>query len=71
MVGLDAGADLVLAVWHTHEPDLHCCVLTFSWKWLASTPVFDWCLAGCFRSVVLHVFKSATYDIQVYEAAEE
>ncbi|KAK0239608.1 hypothetical protein EDD85DRAFT_787871 [Armillaria nabsnona] len=64
MVALNAGAGLVLAFWHAREPNLHCGVFTFSWKWLASTLVFDWFLAGCFRSVVLHAFKSATYDIQ-------
>ncbi|PBK93126.1 hypothetical protein ARMGADRAFT_1063247 [Armillaria gallica] len=41
MVDVDADAGLVLAFWHAHEPDLHCGMLTFSWKWLALTPVFD------------------------------
>ncbi len=55
-VDLDAGACLVLAFWHAHEPDLHYGVLTFSWKRLALTPVFDWCLGA---SVLLFFMRSS------------
>ncbi|KAK0239629.1 hypothetical protein EDD85DRAFT_997285 [Armillaria nabsnona] len=60
MVALNAGAGLVLAFWHAHEPNLHCGVFTFSWKWLASTLVFDWFLAGYTKRR-----RSNQYDLDV------